>query len=339
MAGKFTEPGAFDNPQLDDSWWDSVMADESRHPLPRHQLARGPRPVAPPIVMPPRDKVLSSEARPFEVNVEVAKPLVADWERARRIYDEDQIVALKVSGHNRGGLLVEAVGLHGFVPFSHLVGMSVLPDGEERDRFLATYQGRELRLKIIECAPDEARIVFSERAARADAGCRNRLFNELKPGDHVSGEVTNITDFGVFVDLGGVEGLIHISELSWGRVVHPTHLASLGQQLEVLVLDVSAERCRVALSLKRLQPNPWEQAEERHAIDSIVPAEITTLSSYGAFARLEEGLEGLIHSSEIPLPAEMTVKDYLGVGQKVDVRIIQLDAARQRLGLSLILNP
>lgn len=336
MAGKLTEPATFDDPQLDDSWWDSVMADENRHPLPHRQPAR---PMSQTTPMPPRERVPPGEFRTTHGSVEPAKPLVADWERARRIYDEDEIVALRVSGHNRGGLLVETDGLHGFVPFSHLVGMSALPDGEERDRFLASYEGRELRLKIIEYAPDEARIVFSERAARADAGCRNRLFSELRPGDRLSGEVTNITDFGVFVDLGGVEGLIHISELSWGRVVHPSHVTGLGQQLEVLVLDVSAERCRVALSLKRLQPNPWEQAEERHAIDSIAPAEITTLSSYGAFARLEEGLEGLIHASEIPLPADMTVKDYLTVGQKVDVRIIQLDSSRQRLGLSLLLNP
>lgn len=339
MAGKLTEPEAFDNPQLDDSWWDSVMADESRHPVVHRQPARPVGAVSAAVHLQPRARIPASDARPAAGRAESARPLVADWERARRIYDEDEIVALRVSGHNRGGLLVETEGLHGFVPFSHLVGMSALPEGEERDRFLATYEGRELRLKIIECAPEEARIVFSERAARADAGCRNRLFNELEPGDRISGEVTNITDFGVFVDLGGVEGLIHISELSWGRVVHPSHVTSLGEHLEVLVLDVSAERCRVALSLKRLQPNPWELAEERHAIDSIAPAEITTLSSYGAFARLEEGLEGLIHASEIPLPPETTVKDYLTVGQKVDVRIIQLDPSRQRLGLSLILQP
>ena len=338
MAGKFTETGGLDNPPLDESWWDSVMADESRHPLPGRQPARVARQGPPPTAAPPREITQPGRLRPVAVAFEVAKPSTADWERARRVYDEDQIVTLTVSGHNRGGLLVETDGLRGFVPFSHLVGMSALPEGEERDRFLAAYLGRELRLKIIECAPDEARMVFSERAARADAGCRNRLFSELKPGDRLSGEVTNITDFGVFVDLGGVEGLIHISELSWGRVVHASNVTSLGHHLEVLVLDVSPERCRVALSLKRLQPNPWERAEERHAIDSVAPAEITTLSSYGAFARLEEGLEGLIHASEIPLPPTMTVKDYLSIGQKVDVRIIRLDPGRQRLGLSLILN-
>jgi small subunit ribosomal protein S1 len=339
MAANHTDSGSFDNPQLDDNWWESVMADESRHPAPRHQPSRADHPFATQPPPQPIGSIRAATGRPAQSIVEEARPPAPDWEHARRVFDEDQIITLTVIGHNRGGLLVETDRLQGFVPFSHLVGMTMLPDGEERDEFLSAYQGRELRLKIIECAQDESRIVFSERAARADAGCRNRLFHELKPGDCLSGEVTNITDFGVFVDLGGVEGLIHISELSWGRVVHPSQIAELGQHLQVQVLDVSPERCRVALSLKRLQPNPWELAAERYAIDSIASAEISALSSYGAFARLEEGMEGLIHASEIPLPAGMTVKDYLSVGQKVEVRIIQLDAPRQRLGLSLNLNP
>jgi len=339
MAAKHTESETFDSPQLDDSWWESVMADEPRHPSPRHQQPRGDDQIPDHASAQQEAAVPAGRARPAAALAEAARPVALDWEQARRLFDEDQIVTLTVTGHNRGGLLVEADHLQGFVPFSHLVGMTMLPDGDERDEFLGAYQGRELRLKIIECAQDESRIVFSERAARADAGCRNRLFHELKSGDCLSGEVTNITDFGVFVDLGGVEGLIHISELSWGRVIHPSQIASLGQSLQVQVLDVSPERCRVALSLKRLQPNPWDLATERYAINSVAPAEISAISSYGAFARLEEGMEGLIHASEIPLPTGMAVKDYLSVGQKVDVRVIQLDAPRQRLGLSLNLNP
>jgi small subunit ribosomal protein S1 len=150
--------------------------------------------------------------------------------------------------------------------------------------------------------------------------------------------VTNITEFGVFIDLGGVEGLIHISELSWGRVIHPADIVSLGQNLEVMVIDISPERCRVALSLKRLQTNPWEKVRDRYAVDDVVPAIITTIVSYGAFARLEEGLEGLIHISEIPLTNGQTIKDFLTVGERLNVRILQVDAAHQRLGLSLKLD-
>jgi small subunit ribosomal protein S1 len=150
--------------------------------------------------------------------------------------------------------------------------------------------------------------------------------------------VTNVTDFGVFIDLGGVEGLIHISELSWGRVIHPSHILKLGQEVEVLVLDIAAERCRVALSLKRLQSNPWERAESSFGANSIIPATITSVVSYGAFARLDAGVEGLIHASEMPLPEGSLVKDILSEGQRVDVRVLHVDAARQRLGLSMNLG-
>jgi small subunit ribosomal protein S1 len=195
-----------------------------------------------------------------------------------------------------------------------------------------------LRLKVIECVPDEARMVFSERAARAEAGKRPALFSTIQPGQHISGEVTNITEFGVFVDLGGVEGLIHISELSWGRVAHPGQVCQVGQQVEVQVMEVSPERCRIALSLKRLLLNPWDTAQERYPVNGIFPAEITALASFGAFARLEEGLEGLIHSSEIPLPPNMSMKDFLTPGQSVQVRVLQVESSRQRLGLSMKIN-
>jgi small subunit ribosomal protein S1 len=190
-------------------------------------------------------------------------------------------------------------------------------------------------LKVIECVPGEGRIVFSERAARAEAGKRMQLFNSLQAGQHVSGEVTNVTDFGVFVDLGGLEGLIHISELSWGRVSHPSQVLNVGQRVEVLVQEVSPDRCRVALSLKRLYPNPWETAEARFPINQVFPAVITTLVPFGAFARLEEGLEGLIHMSEIYMPTNAALKDVLTPGQVVQVRILQVETPRQRLSLSL----
>jgi small subunit ribosomal protein S1 len=147
--------------------------------------------------------------------------------------------------------------------------------------------------------------------------------------------VTNVTDFGAFVDLGGVEGLIHISELSWGRVGHPGQVLRVGQQVEVMVMDVSAERCRIALSLKRLHENPWETVETRYPLDTITPAVVTAIVPFGVFARLEEGLEGLVHTSEIPLPPSTALEKFLVPGQAVQVRVIQVDASRQRLGLSM----
>ena len=150
--------------------------------------------------------------------------------------------------------------------------------------------------------------------------------------------VTNITDFGVFVDLGGVEGLIHISELSWGRVTHPNQIVKLGQEINVQALEISPERCRVALSLKRLIANPWERAANDFPVGTIQNAVVTSVMSYGAFARIEAGVEGLIHGSEMGLAPNQTPRDILIDGQELQVRILHLDAAHQRMGLSLLLQ-
>lgn len=297
-----------DTPSQDDGWWASVLQEEeSRVPV-----------------------TIGKQQK-----AELASKPSPDWERALSIFQHDEIITLTVTGHNRGGLLVDGEQLTGFVPSSHLLEMPAQLEEDFREDCLTGYLGRSLRLKIIECVPDEGRMIFSERAARAEAGKRPVLFSTIQTGQRLGGEVTNVTDFGVFVDLGGVEGLIHISELSWGRVSHPSQICELGQHVEVLVMEVAPERCRIALSLKRLAPNPWETATEHFAINSIVPAVITTLVPYGVFAKLEEGLEGLIHFSEIPLPPNGTIKGTLTPGQNVQVRIIQVDAVRQRLGLSM----
>jgi small subunit ribosomal protein S1 len=295
----------------DDGWWASVLAEEE-------------------------SRAVQTTAKSQKIE-ESLRP-ISDWEQAMSLYRQDGIVELIATGYNRGGLLVEGEGLNGFVPCSHLVDLPFQPNEDRREDCLSVYIGRRLRVKVIECIPEEGRMVFSERAALAEAGKRPALFNAIQPGQQIAGEVTNVTEFGVFVDLGGVEGLIHISELSWGRVSHPSQVCHVGQHVEVLVMEVSPERCRIALSLKRLLPNPWEFAQERYPVNTIVPAIVTTLAPFGAFARLEEGLEGLIHASEILLPPDKTIKDVLLPGKSVQVRVLQVDSARQRLGLSMKIN-
>lgn len=321
----------------DEGWWQSVLSDEQRQgsgfPAKAHPQRARHHTEAPVHHHAPTQTRQSTQQHVEPVAAVLSQ---ADWAYATDTYQRDQIVTLTVTDYNRGGLLVEGSCLQGFVPYSHLVDMTCQTD-QERDQFLAEYVGRDLRLKIIECVPDEARIVFSERAARADAGRRPELFSSLKPGDITTGEVTNITDFGVFVDLGGVEGLIHISELSWGRVLHPADILQLGEKVEVQVLDILPERCRIALSLKRLKPNPWETVLQRYAINDIVPATITSVVSFGLFARLEEGLEGLVHVSEIE-PEGVILKDIYTEGQQINVRILHVEPQHQRLGLSLKLN-
>jgi small subunit ribosomal protein S1 len=306
-------------PVVDEGWWASVLTEESRI-------------------------TSSSAARPVGNNLEVHdqtksqpanKKIISDWTQVKDLYMRDQIVDLVVTGHNRGGLLVEGSDMFGFVPFSHLVELAGKADNQQREHDLESYIGRSLRLKVIECVPEDGRVVFSERAAQSEPGKRSELFQALRPGQRVSGTVTNVTDFGVFVDLGGVEGLIHISELSWGRVSHPNQFVKLGVLLDVQVLDLSADRCRVALSLKRLQPNPWENAVTDFPVGKVLSATITSVLSFGAFARLDAGVEGLIHASEIPQADGIPIKELLVEGQKVQVRVLHVDIAHQRMGLSM----
>lgn len=293
--------------ELDEGWWESVLADEEKEiPLPRRKPVEQPR--------------------------------VSNWQQARRLFLLDEVVELTVTGYNRGGLLVDGDGLMGFVPYSHLVSVTVPNEPKQRDAVLRRLIGRRLQLKVIECLPDDNRVVFSERAAQAGPGRRQILFSMLEPGQEVSGVVTNLTDFGAFVDLGGVEGLIHVSELSWGRVSHPRDVVQIGKKVRVLVLSLSAERCRVALSLKRLQPNPWEELAASCQVGDVLPVEVTELLPYGAFARLQSGVEGLIHVSQVPLQPGQRLVDVLQVGKRYQARIINLEPERQRLGLSLLVE-
>lgn len=312
-------------PSTDEGWWESVLAEERMHaPVrPQQMAAAKSNPVAP---------QAKTEAR------QATEVVQADWDEVRELYSNDRIISMRVTGHNRGGLLVEANAISGFVPFSHLIELAGKEQEADRDTSLESYMGRTLNVKVIECVPEDGRVVFSERAALAEPGRRSELFQSLEIGTHVKGTVTNITDFGVFVDLGGVEGLIHISELSWGRVSHPSQIVSLGKEIDVQVLEISAERCRVALSLKRMTQNPWERANTEFPVNSVLPAIVTSVLSYGAFARLEAGVEGLIHATEMPLEANQTPRDIVKEGQEIQVRVLHLEPSHQRMGLSMQLN-
>lgn len=313
MVAKKTDMGLGEHQAdpIDEGWWAAVLADEE-------------------LYAPPRREVNSSGANEGTVTS-------TDWGYVQRVFEEDEIVPLKVYGFNRGGVLVQGKGIQGFVPVSHLVEMPTDASEEERRNIMAGYVNRLIRLKVIECEPRCERVVLSERAALAGEGQRRALFSTLKEGAVVYGRITNITDFGVFVDLGGVEGLIHVSEISWGRVQDPADLLSINQEVQVLVLQVNEDTSRIALSLKRLQPNPWETMAVRYKPGDVVRGWITSLTRFGAFARLEEGVEGLIHVSSIRLPPQCkSIHHYLSVGQEVNVRILHLDSERRRLGLGLV---
>jgi small subunit ribosomal protein S1 len=266
--------------------------------------------------------------------------LINDWEEMRRIMDADLVLELPVIGLNRGGLLVEWRSLRGFVPASQLVEYSngSIPIARRPD--LNDRIGTKLVLRVIELDIVQNRLILSERAAKAMPGERADLLHRLKHGEMVQGVVTNLCDFGAFVDLGGLEGLIHISELSWGRVGHPADLLKRGQEIAVFVLDVHPDQGRVALSLKRLNPDPWETVHLRYRLDEVVEGTITNVVDFGAFARIEEGLEGLIHVSELAEGHFLHPRNVVAEGQFVRARILSIDGRSRRLGLSLrAMNP
>jgi small subunit ribosomal protein S1 len=298
---------------LDEGWWSSVLGDE------------------------PAEAPVPKEATAKPISFTGANLSEVDWPHAQELYDRDEVIVLIVTGYNRGGLLVQGEGIQGFVPISHLIDV---PSGileADRPNRLDAYEGKSLQLKVIECDPSMERIVLSERAALAGEGKRKQLFHSLRNGDVATGSVTNITDFGVFVDLGGVEGLIHVSELSWGRVQHPGDVLKIGDQITTLVLQVNEENSRVALSYKRLQPNPWDILTTRYQPGDVIQATITSITHFGAFARLNEGVEGLIHVSSINLPVgQHDLNNVLYPGTLVSVRILHIDADRRRLGLGLV---
>lgn len=307
-------------PPVDESWWAAILTEEEGHAT----------------IYTPRPASFSVPESKHTTAPISSRPATVDWRMAQGLYEDDESICLKVTGFNRGGLLVEGQGLQGFVPISHLVDIAGEKCDADRELLLAAYVDRELRLKVIECDQERGRIVFSERAALAEPGSRNQLLDKLLSGHCVWGVVTNVTDFGVFVDLGGVEGLIHVSELSWGRVRHPSDAVSVGDQVEAFVINVDKERSRVALSLKRLRPNPWDTAEKRYWPGQVIEAVITSIVPFGAFARLEEGLDGLIHISEMGIPGDdVKTQGMFLEGQSVMVRVIHVDASKQRLGLSL----
>jgi small subunit ribosomal protein S1 len=266
-----------------------------------------------------------------------AQPVVGEdvWRDARVAMERGEVLELPVVGCNRGGALVAWNGLQGFVPASHLVDLSPSADEVERQNELRRLIGTRLCLKVIELDPQLRRFVLSERASRLDESRRQDLLNKLCPGDICQGRVTNLCSFGAFVDLGGLEGLVHVSELSWGRVDHPSDVLEPDEPVEVYVLNVDRERRRVGLSVKRLQPDPWQSVEERYHVGQIIEGVVTHVVDFGAFARVEDGLEGLVHVSELAEGNFLHPRNVVQEGDIVTVRVLSIDSERRRMGLSM----
>ncbi|MDA0770612.1 MAG: S1 RNA-binding domain-containing protein [Chloroflexi bacterium] len=289
------------------------------------------------------------------------------WHDLEKSMEANETVEGQVIGFNRGGAIVEVQKIQGFVPMSQLVSVSrevfkamqaeESPEPEALDEqeavepsdeapaqdnvpavdVAAVEIGKELQLKILEINRGRNRAIFSERQAVQEwrDEQKARLVQELQEGETRTGKVTGISSFGAFVDLGGADGLIHISEMSWGPVNSPEDVVQVGQDVDVFVLRVDTENRKIALSLRRLQPEPWETINDRYAVGDLVDATITKLTNFGAFARVEGNIEGLIHISELASRMIQHPKEVVGEGDEVKLKILRIEPERRRLGLSL----
>ena len=250
------------------------------------------------------------------------------WGTIEKIKEEDGIVTGTVIEVVKGGLILD-IGLRGFLPAS-LVEM-------RRVRDLQPYVGRELEAKIIELDKNRNNVVLSRRAwlEQTQSEVRQTFLNTLQKGQVRKGVVSSIVNFGAFVDLGGVDGLVHVSELSWKHIDHPSEVVEVGQEVTVEVLDVDMERERVSLSLKATQEDPWQQFARTHQIGQVVPGRVTKLVPFGAFVRVEEGIEGLVHISELAERHVEIPEQVVQVGDEIFVKIIDIDLERRRISLSL----
>jgi small subunit ribosomal protein S1 len=258
------------------------------------------------------------------------------WRRLQELHEANEVIEAEVTNYNKGGLLVNLDGVRGFVPASQV---TEIRGGDEASKQadMARLIGSSLPLKVIEINRHRNRLILSERQAvqeRRDV-MKERLIDELSEGEVRKGRVSSICDFGAFVDIGGADGLVHLSELSWSRVRHPSEVLRVGQEVDVYVLGINAQEKKIALSIKRTQAEPWSRVAAAYEVGQLVRGTVTQLANFGAFARIEDGIEGLIHVSELVDDRVSHPKQVVSEGDDLLLRIIRIDPQRRRMGLSL----
>jgi small subunit ribosomal protein S1 len=263
-----------------------------------------------------------------------------DWQLAAELLESQEALETEIVGFNKGGVLVSVGQLRGFVPNSQLRRDRLQDsDGDNRQRSYQALVGQPVLVKVIEVDRPRNRLILSEQAASREIrrARKSEMFSTLEEGAILEGHVVNLAEFGAFVDIGGVEGLVHLSEMSWKRIQRPSDLLQKGDSVKVQVISVDQERQRVALSMKRLEADPWTRIEELYRVGQLIEAEITRLTKFGAFARVDDDyqLEGLIHISELAEDRVEQARDVVKPGDKITVRIIRLDAKQRQVGLSL----
>jgi small subunit ribosomal protein S1 len=260
------------------------------------------------------------------------------WENVEKLVASDTVIDSKVIGFNKGGLIVAVEGLRGFVPSSQISALRRSQStGETPEQRWQKMIGQPISVRVIEVDRERRRLILSERAASTESrqSIKERVIDELEEGKVYTGRVTSLANFGAFININGADGLVHLSELSWDHIDHPREVLEVGQEVKVKVINVDKEKKRIGLSVRALQSDPWRSRVEKYSVGQLVEGVITRLTKFGAFARLEGDIEGLIHISEIAEHRIEHPKEVLKEGEVKSLRVIRIDPDQHRIGLSL----
>ena len=260
------------------------------------------------------------------------------WVTAKELLDSKDSFMSKIIGYNKGGLIVPMEGLRGFVPASQVsLSRRASVTGDTPDQRWGAMVGEEIEVCVIEVDEDRRRLILSERVASAETreSLKEKVIDELNEGDVRTGRVTSLADFGAFVNISGADGLVHLSEISWDRIQHPKEVLEVGQEVDVKIISVDREKKRIGLSIRQLLKDPWADRVASFQVGQLVEGTITRLTKFGAFAKIDEELEGLIHISEISDKRIEHPKEVLREGEAVTLRIIRVEPETHRIGLSL----
>jgi small subunit ribosomal protein S1 len=260
------------------------------------------------------------------------------WDNVGRMIADETVTESKIIGFNKGGLIVPVGGLRGFLPSSQISAMRrSMSTGDTPEARWQKMVGETISVRIIEVDRERRRLILSERATGTESrsSLKDRVIGELEEGKVYTGRVTSLADFGAFVNVNGADGLVHLSELSWDRIQHPKEMLEVGQEVKVKVINIDLEKRRIGLSIRALQEDPWKSRVEHFSVGQLIEGKITRLTKFGAFARLEGDIEGLIHISEISENRVEHPKEVLKEGEVKTLRVIRIDPENHRIGLSL----
>jgi len=269
-----------------------------------------------------------------ELQVSISKGIeYASWKKAEKIMGENTIVNLEVVGHNRGGLVLKFDNLRGFLPFSLVPEIQSIRNPKHAERVKKNLMGSTIQVKVIEVAQYRNRLIFSALAAQEEK--RSERLKELKKGQIIKGRVSSIVDFGVFVDLDGIDGLVHISQIDWKKVKHPNEILKVDDEIDVKIISIDVEKQRVSLSRKAVLPSPWDTIGETLEAGDYIEGKVTRQVDFGAFVRLPYGIEGLIHISQVGYSSSQDPKTAIKPGETVLLKVLEVNPEKKRVALSM----